>query len=283
MRRDKGHFKDPDRSTKEHQDMSMWFTDHENLRNYIRLFLCDIAIDPKATLEVAVSSQSGFLYGYADVLITYRTDQSKNENVLVEVKSFLSDFGETLRQIRTYQEYLRNITKTCLIHAGLDEPIEEQAVKYFGSQGIYIASLSGVIEDIATHRSEKCFHVPAGKRDAELCQIVMRGSEAKFLKNWWEFDFFVKYTDTDLGYGLVDLVSTGNYFSQQGRFWEMVELFSVDIPRDALTHMDPGEISIPCGVDLAYRPGESGYPEAVLERVYVDNRAFELVRPKGSF
>jgi hypothetical protein len=87
MSKEKGYLKDPDRFTKEHQKMCVWFTAHTNAKDFVRIFLGDLPFDLKTTLEILVKSQSGFLYGYADVCLSYKTDQAKQENVLIEVKS----------------------------------------------------------------------------------------------------------------------------------------------------------------------------------------------------
>jgi len=65
MSKEKGYLKDPDRFTKEHQKMCVWFTAHTNAKDFVRIFLGDLPFDLKTTLEILVKSQSGFLYGYA--------------------------------------------------------------------------------------------------------------------------------------------------------------------------------------------------------------------------
>lgn len=268
MTKEKGYLKDLDRFTKEHQKMCMWFTADNNAKYFIRIFLGDLPVGVKTTLEIPVKSQSGFLYGYADICLSYRTDQSKQENLLIEVKSALTDFGAVLRQIRTYQEYLGNITKTCLIHSVLND---EDAIQYFVSQEIYIASLEGIKEEIEEALSENTIKVPAGKRSAHLCGVWFSTT-----RNYWSLSFIVEYDDKYLGLKSSDLLSTGNYFEYKDEFWEIIDKFGLNVDKKNPITVTDGRISFPCSVDLSYRPGQVGYPEAVIERVYINGQVIEL-------
>lgn len=273
MSKEKGYLKDADRFTTQHQEMCLWFTEDKNAKDFVRIFLGDLVFDLKTKLEIPVKSKSGFLYGYADVCLSYQTDQSKQENVLIEVKSSFTDFGEVLRQIRTYQEYLGNITKTCLIHSGLDDEQDKKATQYFVSQGIYIVSLGGVKEEIKIALTEDKIKVPAGKRSAELCSVWF-SSERKH----WDLSLLVEYDDKYLGRKTSDLLDTGNYFEHKEKFWEILDKFGLNINIENPATIPHGEISFPCSVDISYRPDKLGYPEAVIERVYINGEIMELIK-----
>jgi len=277
MTKEKGYLKDSDRFTKVHQKMCVWFTANTNAKNFVRIFLGDLSFDLKTTLEVPVKSQSGFLYGYADIRLSYKTDQSKRENVLIEVKSSFTDFGEVLRQIRTHQEYLGNITKTCLVHSGLDDEKNGDAIQYFVSQGIYIASLEEVKEEIerivSTNMVTNETKVPAGKRNAELSGVWVSTTE-----NFWDFEFMIEYDDKYLGRKTANLLSTSNYFEHKKEFWKIVDKFGLNINKKNPISIPVGSISLPCMVDLSYHPGEVGHPEGVIERIYINGEVTELIK-----
>lgn len=268
---DKGYLKDADKFTQEHQQMSMWFTVQKNARDFVRMFLCDLPLDLTTTLEVPVKSSTGFLYGYADVVMSYRTDQFSVENVLIELKSSLTDFGAVLRQIRTYQEYLRNVTKTCLIHSGLDDRTDDTATRYFVSQGIYVSLLVAAQEIMQIGMDYKVGCVPAGKRLATLIGVFFSTK-----RDHWSLAFIVEFQDEKLG-RVSDLLNTGNYFTHKEEFWKIIDKFELNIDKTAPQSRRGGELDIPCEVDLAYRPGEIGTPEAVIERIYVGGEAIEVL------
>lgn len=275
MRTDKGYLKDPDRSTARHQEICLWFTEQKNAENFVRLFLGDLAFDLKTKLETPVRSKSGFLYGYADICISYRTDQSEQEHVLVEVKTSLTDFGAVLRQVRTYQEYLSGITKTCLVHCGLDEDIEEKATQYFVSQDIYVTSLQSIREEIEIALTEEPIKIPAGKREAQLCGVHCISGKSG---DYWDLSFLVHYHDTFLGREISDVLSTGNYFDHKAVFWEIIRKFGLHMNREHPATIWEGEINIPCYVEVTYKPAQTGYPEAVLDRVHIKGEIIDLIK-----
>jgi hypothetical protein len=276
MATEKGFIKDDDRFTKRHQDMCLWFANEKNVRDFIRFLLVDVAVGPNFTLEKPVVTSKEFLFGYADVFLSYTTDQSRNENVLIEVKSSLSDYGAVLRQIRTYQQYLANITKTILVYDNFkSEEEEDKATKFFVSQKIYFVSLKGIIEHIDCCKNEESVPniIPAGKRGAELCAV-------SFSDRFWDFDFLVSYDDKYLGRKMTDLIASENFVDYKDSFLRIVKQVGIDIDIDKPVSLNLGDIAIDCFVDLAYRVDEIGYPRSVILGVYINDNYIELVPDK---
>lgn len=79
----------------------------------------DLLEKPKIEIdsEVPIMTERKFLVGYFDVVITLVDSYFQNNNfsfyygenfpdkIFIEVKPYISSFGATLRQLRTYQEY----------------------------------------------------------------------------------------------------------------------------------------------------------------------------------
>lgn len=269
MSKEKGYFKDIDKNTQEHQEMCIWFTDRQNVENFVWICLHDAVVDLKITLEKPVKSKTGFLYGFADVHLSYENDQGKQEGVLIEVKSSLSDFGATLRQIRTYQEYLGNITKTCLVSSDLENDDHEKTEKFFWNQAIYYTTFETIKTEIEEALDNKIIRVPAGeKRSAELLGVW-------FSKENWSLIFDLRYNKKYKGCEAGSLVHSGNYRDHQEEFWALADNLGLEIDKKNPTTIHEGRISIPCLVDLSYHLGEF-YLEEVVEKMYINEQAIEL-------
>lgn len=172
----KGHFTkdDADRYTEKHLEICKWFI--YNGGAFIRGFLFDNPVGKiDVILEKLVTSPTGYIIGYADVLLSYRTDQGKDELVLIEVKTSLGDQAEALRQLNTYQQYLPEITKKCLVHAdwrfkpwldeGDGEGLRDDADmrQTYSSQGIYVVEYES-LQHNGGYNPHYCAF-PSGRRE----------------------------------------------------------------------------------------------------------------------
>ena len=95
-------------------------------------------------------------------------------------------------------------------------------------------------------------------------------------RDHWSLAFIVEFQDEKLG-RVSDLLNTGNYFTHKEEFRKIIDKFELNIDKTAPQSRRGGELDIPCEVDLAYRPGEIGTPEAVIERIYVGGEAIEVL------
>jgi hypothetical protein len=283
MKSEKGLFKDEDKYAKIHQDICSWFIS-DNAWNFVRFYLNDFAEDLEVKLETPVRSSSGFLYGFADVLLLYRTDQGHKHRVLIEAKSSISDFGAVLRQIRTYQEYLGDITKTCLIHA--DErwywcnDDDNSLGKYFGSQGIYKESFDSM-SDYSSSRLDKLpldeiqgyigLNIPSGRHNASLCGLWIDDK-----REMWALKFLLEYCDKKFNKRLVAQYDSKTYFHRKDEFWKILNRFEIKFDKDIPSSISVGSIDIPCSVEVAYPPDKEGSPEIILEKMYLDNEVIAL-------
>lgn len=177
---DKGLFRDDDRYTRQHEEMCSYLLD--NAQAFVRFYLGDLAVSPKVLLEEPVTGTNGYLFGYADFLMEYKTDQGVCHKVLIEAKSSISDIGSILRQIKTYKKYLSGVTKVCLVHSDVrynslredgsvvdDQALEREGkvARYFVSQGIYFDFLPRVRNDYIEGNYYRA-NVPNGRRAAIL-------------------------------------------------------------------------------------------------------------------
>lgn len=104
-------------------------------------------ITPKITSEVPINARNKFIVGYADILIkspaysvsriapmfdfTWHGDFAKNDK-LIEIKPTIRSFGETLRQLRTYKNYLPRTDIYLLTKdVGFKDAFENQGIQVF--------------------------------------------------------------------------------------------------------------------------------------------------------
>jgi hypothetical protein len=158
MGTEKGLFQDLDKYTQAHQALALWFVPEENIKGFLRYALGHAPANIRAEFEVPVTDKKGFIYGFADVVIYFQTVEGRQEAILIELKSSFSDFGEVLRQIKTYQEFLsRRPIKTYLIHPSPTQPLcAREARSYFKSQGVMLLSmpeLEGGIKEASCRQS----------------------------------------------------------------------------------------------------------------------------------
>lgn len=165
MATEKGLFKDDvDRSTDLHLGACAWLL--ENAARFIRLVFFDKPAGQVAVKLEHIVTHNKFIIGFADVILEYTTDCGREECVLIEVKSCLSDLAACLRQLRAYMEYIPAITKTCVVHC--DDSYEPYGTKdfemrrFFSSQGVYVADFHSPF-----HNPNYC-SVPTGRRLVEI-------------------------------------------------------------------------------------------------------------------
>lgn len=92
-----------------------------------------------------VSGYNKFIVGYADIYLSFKIPEYKTEHFMlkydmlniinsccIEVKSSIKSFGQTLRQLKTYQEHLPKNTIMCLFST------DTKFKKAFESQGIKV-------------------------------------------------------------------------------------------------------------------------------------------------
>jgi hypothetical protein len=137
MGTEKGLFVDPDRGTPPHDSICLWFSRQENVRAFLNSVYGEDATDIAIDLDIDMRAQSGFLYGFADVVIHYRA-AGRDHTMLIEVKTTLNDFTAALRQIRAYLPCLDNVTKKALVfHEDWTRRDNADDIRhYFSSQGV---------------------------------------------------------------------------------------------------------------------------------------------------
>lgn len=249
MASEKGMFKDQDRSTKEHQEMCAWFNDDRNASTFVRYELRDCQQGVEIELEKTVRSPSGFLFGFADVVLSYVTDQGTAHKVLIEAKSSISDFGACLRQIRAYQEYLSGITRTCLVHSDSRYEKDDKLDRFFPRQDIFVFSFPEIQRFLDEERKGEP-PLANGKHPASCCGIHVSTE-----REWWSFDFFVSIPDRREGQNKYDLLNTGDLYGEKEKFMRMIRLLGVPWEgEDDVTSISPGDISIDCILDLETKP-----------------------------
>lgn len=273
----KGHFDDPDRYTKQHQNICNWFVENNSdAKLFIRLFLFDNLAEPKVEIDEPIITKTGYLLGYPDILISYQNDQSRQEKVLIEVKTSLADFGEALRQVKTYRTYLGNITKTCLIHAVLDEDKTQKLKSFFGSQGIFVFSWQEIF-GLITPECQDCGYlnylaeskVPAGKRDATF-EGISEGNENCFLHFW------VAARDEVFCANSGNLFATKNFASRKSEAVQIQRALNCKLSHRQCLMSNEEQIRRECLIELSYQPNRYGEPASALKCLCVNGKTFEL-------
>lgn len=268
MPKEKGLFKDDDRFTKEHERICSWFLSEEKARLFV---LYDVHESPservRVVLEQPVRSASGFLYGFADVLLHFQNDQGQEHTVLIEAKSAISDLGSVLRQIRTYQEYLSGITSTYLIHSIVKEEEADRVADFFGSQDICVLPFSWLEHDPDDEKPG----LVNGRRDASCCSVYFR-PEIDHLS----IDFFVDYPGAKLGQVLTGLVASENLFHNRKLFTKLVQFFSMPVDPENPVSIRPGKLDIPCRLDLDSRPSREGGTRTFISAIQFQERRLEI-------
>ena len=95
--------------------------------------------------EIPISGRNGFIIGYADIKITLQTkypeleilcagvrtttDEMWSTPICIEVKPTIKSFGETLRQLRTYEHYLKRMPILFTADTGFQKAFETQGIK----------------------------------------------------------------------------------------------------------------------------------------------------------
>lgn len=268
MPKDKGMFKDDDRFTKEHERICSWFLDEENTRLFV---LYDVHECPsgrvKAILEQPVRSPTGFLYGFADVVLQFRNDQGHERTVLVEAKSAILDLGSVLRQIRTYQEYLPGITSTYLIHSVADEAEVDKVADFFGSQDICVLPFSW----IEHHPDDEEPGLVNGRRDASCCGIYFRPQRDVL----W-VDFVVSKPGPKPGQVVRGLHSSDNLFHNRDLFSKLTRFLSIPVDPESPESIADGELDIPCRLHLESRSSREGGTRTVISAIQYKGKELEV-------
>lgn len=276
MSKRRGHLDDDDKFTQRHEELCRWFASRkEHAEKFARCFLFDSPTRIEVELEEPVYAANKFLYGYADVLLNYETDQQKKEKVLIEVKSSISDLGNALRQIKTYRTNLPDVTKTVLLYEQCPKRNPHEVMSFFGSQRIYVIAANDVFEAFDPDSTVKGYpeylesqNVPAGKRPAQLFLVTHLDDSDE--PNWG-FTFWVR---TDEGKSMW-AYNTGNYHHHKEEFWAIMEAFGGSLNvEDGVTQFEGGS---ECMVDLMYKPDQQGKPQACLGKLYRSGREFPLV------
>lgn len=263
---------DTDRFTDVHFRISSWFL--ENAQAFVRRFLFDRPIGPVEIALEHLVTHNKFIIGYADVLLTYRTDAGAEECVLIEIKGRLSDPAACLRQLRAYREYLPRVTKLCVVHA--DDRYEvlsdnDTTVRcYFGSQGVYVADFNTPF-----YNPHYC-SLPSGRRLLEIQHAEPQGYSFDVWLGGAGFDDNGNDSDTQiylLGYGDQHLIRP---FGQ---------LLGVDVePWYWNWSLTPFRemIGMKVLVDVEHPPAvwediTSGFPEEIYRAISVPNRPDVIV------
>jgi len=148
MAREKGLFKDDDRFSATHDAMSDWFANRANQFGFLRYVMCSQPTHWKGELERPIVSKTGFLYGFADLVITFDDHFGSTRTILAEFKSTIRDKPSILRQINAYQSQLPMVDYRVLVYN--DEAVSEarsfEWASFFAGQNIFLFSL----EDIGT-------------------------------------------------------------------------------------------------------------------------------------
>lgn len=247
MGTEKGMFKDPDKFTKAHQQMSLWFTDQDNAYNFVRYFCLEEPEGLEVEIEVPVMTEKKFLYGYADVVI-----KLPHTNILVELKSSISDYGATLRQLKTYQQFIPNVSKTVLVIQGYKGPTGEDygdLHQFFGSQGIAVTPLSWVEGTVRERDGEGTLHqiVPDGFHNASLAIFHETGDTSGI-------DWYVYHEFTRPPIKAVDFL-TGRQYLSEAKMQEFRNLFP------NISHfVDP---PIKCQVEVRSEVNDGSYDQYV--------------------
>jgi len=210
----KGHFTkdDADRYTDKHLEICKWFL--TNADAFVRWFLFDRPVGRvKVILEKLITTPTGYIIGYTDVLLSYRTDQGTDQLVLIEVKTSLGDQAEALRQLNTYQQYLPAITKKCLVHGdwrfqpwlnqtdGDDLRDDADMRRTYSSQGIYVVEHE-CLKHGGGYNPHYC-GFPSGRREV----LVSWGGEYKLMRKG-SFHFDLRGTGADAPEHDIDAVGS---------------------------------------------------------------------------
>lgn len=235
----KGHFNDIDKFSEKHQKIINWFLNESNRWHFVRFFMHDIPISNiKILLEEPVKSKTDYLLGYIDIILSYNTDYNEHQNILIEAKSSFSDYGEVLRQIKTYREYRNDITKLCLItdkFASVDWENDEEfnyyieCEKFFQSQGIYFINFNELdfeIDFLKEPLKFKEYHrytIPHGRRNCEVLFLYEKN-------NLLTIAFFAIYDDPILKHRETDLLTSQNLIHMKERIFQELGNASPDEP-----------------------------------------------------
>lgn len=115
MGTEKGLFKDIEKYSKLHNEVTEYFANRDNVFNFL-WGIAHIACKTfKIELEYPVRAKNEFLYGFADCIIDVIDDSDNHFKILLEFKSSLKDYPETLRQMNIYRTTLKNIDYAFLI------------------------------------------------------------------------------------------------------------------------------------------------------------------------
>ncbi len=286
MATEKGLFQDEDRFSPAHQEMAAWFA--QNAHTFVRRFLCDMPKELTTSLEVPVRSANGFLYGFADVVIDYETDQGAERSILIELKSRFRDFGRVLRQLNTYRAYLPNVTSVCFIHddewwdgrnACLDPKAEEwdwvklerygQVHGFFGSQGIYVVEYAKLREGFFGH-----YEVPSGRREAVLSHAYKHSDFPG-----WAIFFDVVLPDRR---EKVQCVS-GFPDPPPDSFWQILKAAGRLASGSERSASLDGQLQVPCTIDVSHVPDGEGYLYELVEAMHSRDLSvtFKFDEPAG--
>ncbi len=121
MGTEKGLFKDDDKFSPRHQELTDWIAVEDNARQFtweiLRLPVKSVQVE----IEVPVYSPTRFLFGFADSVVSVHDSLGRTRKVLFEFKSSLRDYAAVLRQIQTYRTNISKIDHTVLIVNGSDD------------------------------------------------------------------------------------------------------------------------------------------------------------------
>jgi hypothetical protein len=103
--------------TPEHDALVLWLLDKTNVGKIIhfpdtmQFYRDDYSfVDFEIKSEIPLKSNTNFIGGYADIILFALYEDSegyqRQYNVLIEIKPYIGSFGEVLRQIKSYENFV---------------------------------------------------------------------------------------------------------------------------------------------------------------------------------
>lgn len=297
-------FEDDDRRTKRHEEMALWFTDNENVKNFLKLILNEEALSFKTTIERPIFSKSNYLYGFADVIIEYKTPAREHQVALIELKTYSPDFGQTLRQIKTYQKFIEDVKHTVLIDYKIDDSIYEAPgiirkppeidkekrddkyeiplKKFFGSQGIIVKSFEGLKNDIKSAEDDD-YNPPEGIRFA-----IIEGLNYDIEDKSFFIDFSIYTVKSKTYPGTFKCYWGPNFFDRPNVLLNILKKLDFDVKLNEIESKDkdsadypnfPGGVFIEkaCYIELTYKVNKYwAYLTPFINAIYYNDKRILL-------
>lgn len=129
--------------TPRHDEMVIWLLNKTNIKKILPPLHenFDETLDKYIRIEseVPITTHNKFIVGYWDIVVSVRT----KDNLLsayIEVKPTVVSFGATLRQIKTYQQYIyMSVGNTYLFTDNMrfKDAFESQGIKVISAEEMY--------------------------------------------------------------------------------------------------------------------------------------------------